>query len=109
VSWPEEFAPGAIRDVEGAVDWFYDRGGPDVARRMAVATVEAARRIVERPLMGHARPDVLPAPFRFWAVSGFPYLLVYDASAAPPKVLRVLHTSRDLPPLLVELRDAPPR
>ncbi len=105
--WPEEFAPRAIRDVEDAVDWFDDHGGPDLARRMAKATVQAARRVVAHPLIGHSRPDLLGPPFRFWAVPSFPYLLVYDASAAPPKVLRVLHTARDLPPLLAEMRDPP--
>ena len=47
MNWPEEFAPQAIRDVEEAVDWLADNGGPHVARRMALATVEAARRTVE--------------------------------------------------------------
>ncbi len=69
MSWPEAFAPAAIRDVEDAVDWFYENGGPEVARRMALATLEAARRIVARPLLGHPRPDILPPPFRFSAVS----------------------------------------
>ncbi len=75
MTWPEEFAPQAIRDVEEAVDWLVDNGGPGgphVARRMALATVEAARRAVERPLTGHMRPELLPAPFRFWAVRGYP-------------------------------------
>jgi hypothetical protein len=35
-------------------------------------------------------------------------VLVYDANAAPPKVLRVLHMSRNLLPL-ADLRDEPPR
>jgi len=105
VNWPEEFAPQAIRDVEEAVDWLADNGGPHVARRMALATVEAARRTVERPLTGHMRSELLPAPFRFRAVRGFPYLLVYDSSQTPAKILRVLHMARDLPPLLADLRD----
>jgi plasmid stabilization system protein ParE len=107
VIWPEEFAPQAIRDVESAIDWLADNGGPEVARRMALATVEAARRVVQRPLAGHTRPELLPAPFRFRAVRGFPYLLVYDVSRTPARVLRVLHMARDLPPLLADLRDVP--
>ena len=103
MNWPEEFAPSAIRDVEDAVDWLADSAGPQVARRLATTIVESARRIVEHPLIGHLRPQLLPSPFRVWAVRGFPYLLVYDAGAAPPKILRVLHMARDLAPLVSEL------
>ena len=106
MTWPEQFAPRAIRDVEEAVDWLADNGGPDIARRMARAVVEAARRVVERPLVGRVRPDLLPADFRVWAVQGFPYLLVYDGRRSPPKIERVLHMARDLQPLLAEFASA---
>jgi hypothetical protein len=33
----------------------------------------------------------------------FPYLLAYDAGATPPRILRVLHTARDLPEALADL------
>ena len=36
-------------------------------------------------------------------VRGVPYLLVYTADTNPPRILRELHTSRDLPPLLADL------
>lgn len=63
----------------------------------------AARRVVERPLIGHVRPELLPHPFRVWAVQDFPYLLIYDAGTVPPKILRVLHMARDLAPLVSDL------
>ena len=44
--------------------------------------------------------DLAPARYRFWSVRGFPYLLVYDAEAQPPIILRVVHQSRDLPAIL---------
>jgi toxin ParE1/3/4 len=77
------------------------------SRRMALATVETARRAVERPLTGRIRPELLPAPFRFRAVRGFPYLPVYDSGQRPAKILRVLHMARDLPLLLADLRVPP--
>ncbi len=105
MTWPEEFAPGAIRDVEDAVDWLADNGGPAIARRMALATVSAARRVVERPLLRRVRPELLPAPYRFWRIPDFPYLIAYNADRRPPVMLRVLHMSRDLPPLLTGIAE----
>jgi hypothetical protein len=40
-------------------------------------------------------------------MSSFPYVLVYDPRPVPPQILRFLHTVRDLPPLLADLRDPP--
>lgn len=100
MTWPEQFAPQAVRDVEDAIDWLAENGSVQIARRMAMATVDAARRVVGRPLIGRARPDLLPLHFRTWAVPGFPYLLVYDASRSPAQIVRVLHMARDIPPLL---------
>ncbi len=67
---------------------------------MALAIVDAARRVVERPLIGRVRLDLLPARFRTWPVHGFPYLLVYDTERSPAQIVRVLHMARDFPPLL---------
>ncbi len=72
---------------------------------MAVAV--AAERVARRPLLGHRRLDVLPARFRFLAVKGFSYLLVYNAERPDHLVLRVVHMARDLGPLLVHLAELP--
>jgi len=104
------FAPQAARDVEAAAEWISEMaGGPDVARRMVQAVVEAADRIASRPGLGRLRLDLVPAPFRFWTVRGFPYLLVYNADRSPTQVVRVLHMARDLPTLLGDLGTEPPR
>jgi plasmid stabilization system protein ParE len=100
----QHFAPRAARDIEDAADWIADNaGGPDVSRRMVQSTLDAAARIVARPQLGRMRPDLLPDRFRFWAVRGFPYLLVYDATRSPPQAVRVLHMARDLPAALTDL------
>ena len=99
-----QFAPQALRDVEDAADWLASaQGGPLLARRFATAVIEAAERIERRPLLGHRRPELLPDPFRFRRVTGFPYLLVYDAKRPVPVILRVLHMARELGPLLADL------
>ncbi|MBV9116446.1 MAG: type II toxin-antitoxin system RelE/ParE family toxin, partial [Acetobacteraceae bacterium] len=41
--------------------------------------------------------------FRFLLLIGYPYVVVYTADTDPPRVLRVLHSSRDLPRILAGL------
>ena len=82
-----------------------------VARRLNQAVGEAARRIGERPGIGHVRLELAPARYRFWRLTGFPYVLVYEVEAKPPRVARMLHLARDFAPLLTELApdlDPPP-
>ena len=62
----------------------------------------AARRLGERPLLGHVRPELLPAPYRFWSMQRFQMLLVYNPVTNPPRILRLLNTARDLAKLLEE-------
>jgi Arc/MetJ-type ribon-helix-helix transcriptional regulator len=46
-------------------------------------------------------PDLWPTSVLL--LRSFPYLLVYAADTTPPRILRIPHTSRDLPPLLGDL------
>ena len=100
---PAIFGPAARADLRQALDWIAQDN--EAAAHAMQATLQSARRIVARPQLGPQRPEMLPAPFRFWRVSGFPYLLVYDAARQPPVVLRLLHMARDLRPLLANLSD----
>jgi len=90
------FAPRARRDLREALDWIA-RDNEAAARALLEAALRGARFVAARPLAGRSRPDLLPPPFRFWSLRGFPYLLVYDASQQPPPILRMLHMARDLP------------
>jgi toxin ParE1/3/4 len=104
VSGLRNFAPRAAVDLEEAADWLMDgRGGPEVAERLLLAAIEAADLLARRPLLGRRRLDLLPDPYRFWSLAQFPYLLVYNPACTPARVLRVLHTARDLPRLLQDL------
>jgi toxin ParE1/3/4 len=100
---PDFLAPSAEADLYEAVTW--------LARENAAAAdgLRSMRRIVVRPLLGRLRPALAPPPYRFWRIANFPYLIVYNAARRPPLVLRVLHMSRDLPPLLAGLADLPER
>jgi toxin ParE1/3/4 len=99
-------APSAEADLYEAVTWLArrDKAAADALRE---AALHSMRRIVERPLVGRLRPELAPPPYRFWRIATFPYLIVYNAERTPPLVLRVLHMSRDLPPLLAGLADLP--
>jgi plasmid stabilization system protein ParE len=108
VRLPHNLAPQAIRDVEDAAAWFADGpGGEPLARRFARAVAAAAGRVSQRPLLGHRRLSLLPDPYRFYAVRGFDYVLVYNTARTGAPVARVLYMGRDLGPLLADLRDAP--
>ncbi len=77
------------------------------AEKLRRAIDEAARRIGRYPAIGSRELALADARYRFWSVSGFPYLLVYRTDISPPSIVRFVHTARDLPRLLAELRDTP--
>ncbi len=78
---------------------------PDAADRLNDAVREAARLIGGNPALGARRPSLAGARYRFWSIPRYRYLLICTDATDPPRTLRMLHTSRDLPPLLANLRD----
>ena len=102
---PDLFGPAARRDLREALRWIA-RENEAAAEALLQAALRSAGRIAEQPMLGRLRLDLLPSPYRFWRVAGFPYLIVYDAARQPPQVLRMLHMARDLAPLLADLADA---
>jgi plasmid stabilization system protein ParE len=77
---PPNLSRQVLRDNEQAVDDMIEAGaGPAYAERFAMAAAETAETIARRPLLGHRRLELLPARFRFWAIRGFDYQLVYNA------------------------------
>lgn len=89
------FAPRARRELTAAVSWIArDNRAAATGLRDAVET--AARLLGEHPDAGRERPELAGPPYRFMPVTGYPYVLVYDASRHPPLVARVVHGARDL-------------
>jgi len=104
---PPNLSRQAVRDIEQAVDDMIEHGAPPAyAERFAVAVAQTAEKIARRPVLGHRRLELLPEQFRFWAVRGFDYLLVYNAEHPERRVLRVVHMARDLGPLLARISAA---
>jgi plasmid stabilization system protein ParE len=96
------FAPRARRELRDASVWIA-RDSQVTAHALVTEALRAAAMLARQPMLGRRRLDLLPEPYRFWSLRGFPYLLVYNASASPPRILRVLHMARDLRTLLDDL------
>ena len=74
---------------------------------LRLALEAAARRLGEHPQHGRAAPPYLPEPYRFFSLPRFGYVLVYDPKTEPVEILRFVHTRRDVPQALAELRPPP--
>ena len=95
------FAPRAARELERAAAQIAENN-PSVAEAFLRAALTAATRLVSRPGLGSTRSHV-PSRYRFWPLTRYSYLLVYDTSTEPVLILRVIHMRRDLPKLLSDL------
>jgi len=93
------FAPRAQRELREAAIWIAE-DNPGAADALLAAAIGAARRLQARPKLGRIRLELGARAVPVWSLRGFPYLLVYDAQAEPPIILRFVHQSRDLPVVL---------
>src|SRR5438105_3084894 len=96
------YAFRARAEARAATRWIANEN-PIAGAAFVAALQQAAERIGAHPEIGVARLQLAPDPYRFLVLSGFPYLLLYDASRRPPAILRVLHGARDLPRALRDL------
>ena len=75
--------------------WTYvAKDNSDAANRVEVEILDACLRLAARPDLGHHRRDLTDKPVRFFLVRRT-YLVVYDPTAEPLEVIRVLHGARD--------------
>jgi toxin ParE1/3/4 len=96
------FAPAARRDLLAAARWIA-KDNPVAAQALRDAVARAAEHIGEHAHMGRLRPELAPETYRFVSLTGFSYIVVYNAERCPPLIVRILHTARDLPELLRNL------
>jgi toxin ParE1/3/4 len=99
---PAVLSPAARRDLLAAVRWIA-KDNPAAARALRDAVAKAAERIGGHVHIGSPRLDLADERYRFAILSGFPYLIVYNADRAPPLIVRILHGARDLPEVLRDL------
>ena len=93
---PAQFTAQARREFVRALR---DMEHPAAAERLQRDVENAARRIGRHPALGRVEPALADTRYRFWSLSGFPYLLVYRPDPAP-LIVRFVHTARDLPSVL---------
>jgi toxin ParE1/3/4 len=99
---PAVLSPRARGDLLEAVRWIA-KDNVTAATGLRHAVVKAAQRIGEHPRMAPARLELADEPIRFLVLTGYPYVIVYDADREPPLILRVLHSARDIPAVLQNL------
>lgn len=96
-----QFTTAAKSDLFEIWDYLADRAGVAVADRITAELRTAVKRLETSPGIGHRRPDLCPEPYRLLLVRS--YYIVYDATAKPPVIIRILHAARDIDSLM---RDA---
>jgi plasmid stabilization system protein ParE len=102
VSRPARFSRRARREIDQAL-----REMEHVAARQALraALETAARRLGGNPYLGRPSPSPVAGRYRFWSLTRFGYILVYDPQTDPVEILRFVYTKRDLPRALADLAD----
>jgi toxin ParE1/3/4 len=95
-------SPAARRDLLEAVRWVA-KDNQAAARALRDTVVTTAQRIGEYRHFGFSRPDLAEEPYRFVVLTGFDYVVVYNADRNPPLILRILHGARDLPEILRDI------
>lgn len=89
----------ASRDVDAALAWYLEEGGPSVALDFIDALERAYTHIGRHPGTGsprYAHELELPG-LRAWSLSRYPYLVFYVERPDHIDVWRVLHGQRDIP------------
>jgi len=101
VSRPAVLTPLAQRELYSALRDIAENNEA-AARGLNDAVLDAAKRLGARPGIGRLGLYV-PQRYRFWSLTRYGFLLVYDATLDPVQIVRLVSTRRDLPRLLADL------
>lgn len=83
----------AARDVREICTYIATQR-PKAARSVRERIFLALQHLVQNPGIGHKRQDLTDKPVVFWPVSR--YVIIYDPTKRPIRILRVLDGARDL-------------
>jgi plasmid stabilization system protein ParE len=101
VTGPAVLTPLARRELQQALREIAESNSA-AARGLNDAVLSAANLLGARPTIG--RPGLyVPQRYRFWSLTRFGYLIVYDPTLNPVQIVRLVNTRRDLPRLLAAL------
>ncbi len=101
---PAVLTPRARRELAGFLRRIAN-DNPDAADRLYVAVQTAVRHIGANPALGASRPGLASIRYRFWSIPAYRCLLAYTDTTRPPSIVRIVHTSQDLPRVLADLLD----
>ena len=87
-----ELHPGAIQDITEIWEFIAD-DNPLAARRVREDILDAIRKLVPLPHLGHKRSDLTSRPLRFQTIRD--YLIAYASDEKPLVVIAVLHGRRN--------------
>lgn len=93
----------AENDILDQVEWYAERGFPQIARRFPLAVRAAIGALVDAPGAGTPKHTGNPrlSGLRSWPVRGFPESRVYYLTSPELlTVVRILHGKRDVAALL---------
>jgi len=96
-------SPEAKEDLREIRSYLVGQDGQRLARYVLHEITAAMRLLASHPEAGHFRRDLTPLPVKFWSV--FSYLIVYEPSAKPLAIVRVLHGRRDVQAILNRERE----
>lgn len=97
-------APRARADLRAAVRWI-GRDDLEAARDFRNLVNSASILIAANPAIGSRRTLLTGDGYRCWPLQRYPYLIVYSEKRSPPEIARIIHSARDLPGALADLRD----
>jgi len=97
-----EITPQAAKDIQDSIA-YYDAEQVGLGLRLLEALEAAYRFIQQSPSAGSTRyQHLLPVPTHMHVLKKFPFLVFYIERSDCIRIFRVLHASRDLPPMLQE-------
>jgi toxin ParE1/3/4 len=85
----------ARAELAEAIAWIA-RDNPRAARALNQAVTRLAALIGAHPVMGSVRTELAADSYRFVPVRGFSYIIIYRGDGGRPRILRIVHSSRDL-------------
>ncbi|WP_300680498.1 type II toxin-antitoxin system RelE/ParE family toxin [Nocardioides sp.] len=85
-------------DLRDAVQWYAREVNPELAERLVNEVERAVRSVGARPGLGSRHyGDVAGIPgIRSRRIEGFPYVVIFASGTEAVRLLRLLHTSRDI-------------
>ena len=92
---PWVLSPIAVRELEDILAHIaHESGSVEVAQRVLADFRKAFDLLATTPYMGHEREALTGKGPRWWRIHS--YLAIYDPEATPLRILRIVHTARDL-------------